>query len=393
MAISIFSVKLIPLIKENTYGDSIDITDFVIDNGIGSIKEQIDSGEYDIGLYTYASISLKLANFDGRFNSEAQSGTLFCYSRDRAKVEIIFINEKEDPEKIVFRGIINDEGTKQDFNESTITIKVLSQDSILRKTSVSGGLLDNGMTFSIAIKTLLNRPSITNVLIYNDAKINVGLDLIIDDVTAFNDKDSRVVLEELLNASLSVFYVDDSNTMVVSSRTVTNIPPLDLFGGGDLLDRNNAIIINKYNDGLQRTFNTITINTQTSIDQIFIDRYGTRIKQIDFDFITNLATASEIADFILIEFRNPKREMELTTTVDTIKDLRQLDPITVSWQKLYQKWEGINRIPVAGVAIAGEDLVPYSAGGITINENIIWKVTGITKNPNTFLTKIRLREV
>jgi len=392
MAISFFKVNITPLKNANTYGDPVDVTEFVTIGGIGVIKEQIDSGEYDIGLYTYAALNITLVNFDGLFNDEKTSSTMFCYARDRAKVEIEFTDE-ESGATILFKGLINDEATKQDFNNSTVKVKVLSQDSILRKTKVAGGLLNNGDTFSAALKALLNRPTITNILGFDPGKISVGIDLTLDDVTAFNDKDTREVLEDILNASLSVFTIDSNNDMVVSTRAVKAIAPLELFGGGDLLGRNNAIKINKFNDGLQRTFNVITVNNQTATDDAFVERYGARIKEFDFDFITSSVTALLIAEAILSEFKAPKQELEVLVTVDTAKNKKPLDPVNVSWSKLYKKWRNINRVPIAGVAIAGADVVPFSAGGITIRGGKSWKITGITQNPRNFLTTLRLREV
>jgi len=393
MSIPQYTVFITPLKNDTEYSSTIyEATDLVKAAGITAIKQEIDSGNYDIGLYTYADLTITFINYSGKFNPETDSSSVFPHARDRAKVEVKF-TDTDAATTVVFKGIVNDEGTFQDLQNQTIRFRVLSQDSILRKTKVAGGLLDNGMLFSVAIKNLLNRPAITAVLDYDAAKINVGLDKTIDDVTSFSNQDTQVVLEALLNASFSVFSIDSTNDMVVSDRDVKAGGALELFGGGDPGGRDNIISIRKFNDGLHRAFNTVTINDATATDETYVTRYGARIKKFTMAFITTGATEASIAATILAGFKVPKKELEVVVPVDTGKSVEVLDPVTVNFSKQYTQWKGQSRVPLAGSAIAGTDVVPASGGGVRIYPSTAWKVTGIAHNPKTFTSTLRLREV
>jgi len=419
MAIAFYKVFITPLKSVTTYGSEIDVTDFVIAGGVGKVAQSIDSGSYDIGLYTYADLTINLINYTGLFNDDSDSASMFYYTRDRAKVRVEYIDE-DVTTNIVFNGIINDEATQQDFEKATIKIRVLSRDSIFRKTKVSGGLISDGNTATNAIKALLNRPAITAVIGYNASKITVGYDAIIDSAVPFSESDTRTVLESLLNASGSVFYIDTANEMVVSTRAITAVGDialgledgsgdilledgtglilevgavgLSLYGGGDPLQKDNIITIKNYNTGLQRAFNTITTNEQTATDEEFVTRYGVFIKNYTFKFITTAATSLALSEYILNQFKTPKNELEVTVKTELAKNAAILDSVTVSFALRYKGFDA-KKVPLAGSSIAGSDYSPYIIGGIKINGNKDWKIIGITHDTKAFLTTLRLREV
>ena len=390
MAVSYIEVIINPLNDENNYGPSIDVTDYLISGGIGKVAQTIDSGNYDIGLYTYADLTLTFINYDGKFNDNTNSSSIFYYTRDRAIVTINFFNE-QGIVSTIFSGLINDEATRQDIKKDTVKIKVLSRDSILRKTKVAGGLLKDGDFFIDAIKILLNRKPITNVLIFDESLITVGYNNTIDKAEVFSDVDTRSVLESLMNASGSVFRVNNDGKMVVSPRNVSVKAPLELFGGGNQLQQDNIISIKDFNDGLQRTFNTFTVNEQTFSNENFVNRYGASIKSLNLPFITTEITATEIAEFLVNEFKQPKNELEVIVPVDVATNVEILDPVKVVLKRKAIGYKNF-RVPIAGVAIAGSDYVPFSSGGLKIENNKTWKVTGITEDTKNFETKLRLRE-
>jgi|13_taG_2_1085334.scaffolds.fasta_scaffold02680_7 hypothetical protein len=422
MNVAFYTILVTPLKTNETYGDQVDITDYVIARKFNKIKQSVDSGSYDIGIYTYADLSLTVANYDGRFNDETESSSMFYFTRDRAKIQVKYTNEAG-TESVIYNGLINDEATLQDFEKDTVKFRILSQDSIFRKVKVIGGLINDGVTFSAAIKSVLNRPAITAILGYDAGKVSVGYDGIIDDSTPFSQKDSRTVLELLLNASGSVFYIDDAGDMVVSDRTVGSSGAavyasltdeagavltdeagatlqslesvggsnLELYGAGDPYQRDNIAKINNYNNGLQRTFNTITVNEQTSTDETFVDRYGIGLKSYTFDFITSTATATAIADYYLEQFKVPKAELKVYVKTDISTGVNILDPVTIDYRKRHKPFNG-SKIPLAGSSVAGSEKSPYVIGGIKIAPNRIWKVIGIEYDTKTFLTALRLRE-
>ena len=390
MAVSAYKVFVTPLHTNATYGAAVEITDYVISSNFSKIKKSIDAGNYDIGVYTYADLSMTVVNYEGLFNNDTDSESMFYFTRDRAKVQIKYIDEATGT-NVVYDGLINDEATLQDLEKDTVKFRILSLDSIFRKVKVLGGLINDNDTVSAALKSLLNRPAITAVIPYNAAKVTVGYDAIINDATPFSQKDSRNVLELLLNASGSVFYIDSVGEMTVKDRSVLTKTAVSLFGPGDEFQRDNIIKVKNYNDGLQRTFNTITVNETTSTDETFVDRYGVNIKSHSFDFITATTTYTGIADYYLGQFKQPKVEMVVYVKTDLAKTINILDPIIVDYKKLHKMYDN-NRIPFAGTAIAGTDVAPYIIGGLEITPNITWKVIGVEHNTKAFITALRLRQ-
>jgi hypothetical protein len=390
MAVSYYQVFITPLETNSTYGDPIEVSDYVIAKSFNKIKQSIDAGSYDIGIYTYSDLALTFANYDGRFNDETDSASMFPFTRDRAKVQVKYIDESAGT-NIVYEGLINDEATLQDFEKDTVKVRVLSLDSIFRKVKVAGGLINNSSSFSTAIKAVLNRPSITAVLGYDAGKVSVGYDGTIDDSTPFSQKDSRTVLELLLNASGSVFYIDSSGDMVVQDRSVLVKSALELFGAGDPYQRDNITKINNYNNGLQRTFNTVTVNDNTSTDDTYVDRYGIGLKTYTFDFVTSSVTATAIADYYVGQFKTPKAELVVHVKTEIAKSVGILDPVTIDYRKRHKAYPG-SKVPIANSTVAGVDKSPFIIGGVKITPNKTWKVIGIEHNTKTFTTALRLRE-
>ena len=127
-----YQVLITPLVDMDVYGDVIDVTkdidlsDFIKSGGIGTIKRDVDNGDYDIGVFTYGSITLKALNIDGQFNDENDWRSIFKYSRDKAKVVVNFLDNQGNA-PISFKGIINEDGTRQDFLKDEVKFKVLSE--------------------------------------------------------------------------------------------------------------------------------------------------------------------------------------------------------------------------------------------------------------------------
>ena len=155
-----YTILMTPLESKGVYGTvvdvtkDLDITDFVKSNGLNTIKREVDNGDYDFGVFTYGNINLKMINIDGKFNDEMDFRSIFNHSRDKAKVEIKF-NEPDSTTSISFKGIIDENATRQNFLKDEVKFKVLSLDSVIRRTKISGGVVATGTTFSQAIKNII----------------------------------------------------------------------------------------------------------------------------------------------------------------------------------------------------------------------------------------------
>src|SRR4030042_858786 len=392
-----YQVYITPLVDRNTYGDivdvsaDIDMSDYILKNGIGKIKRQIDNGDYDIGVFAYDSITLKAINFDGKFSDQQDSRSIFKYTRDKAKVFIKFIDSNSDA-TISFKGIINEEGSRQDYLKGTVSFKVLSLDSVIRKTKVSGGSVTTSMLFSDAIKNILNVPDITSVLTFDETEINVGLDLLIDDGSWFDNKTTKEALDALMVVSGSVMYIDENDKMIVKTREENSGDIFYFWGAGDLLGRENIINITNYNTGLHRTFNSIMYGDNVEVnDENLVKEYGVRQKKIDYDFITNDTKKTQISNNILTEFKAPKIEMEIETITETVKSLKLFDLVSVDMKPMYIPYDG-SKLPVYGAAKYGTGISPRSLGDLIINQNFAFKVIGFEEDPKNFTSKIKLRQ-
>lgn len=389
--INTYKYFVTPLKKYDTYGTPLEITDDVYLSNLSNVKQAVDSGNYDIGLYTYSNITITLNNITGKFSSENNSSSIFPVGRDKAKIVIKYV-DFGGTENTIYQGIINDEATLQNFDSGEVVVKVLSRDSIFRKIKVPGGLINNNITFSEAIKTLLNRPSITSLMAYDATKITVGYDGYLNSSLSFTNKTTRDVLDQLLLASGSIFYIDTSNKMVVKNRDYIDTTVTELFGPGDVLGRDSILKLTNYNSGLQRTFNTISVNDNFYTDDDYVNRYGIGSKNFNFDFITSETTAKEIAEYYVTQFKQPKYECEVVVKTELVKDLNILYPVKLNYGPRYKPYKN-NKVPLAGSTIAGQDYYPHILNNDIIYDNILWKVIAIDSDVKNYTTKLKIREV
>lgn len=390
-----YQVLITPLIDKDVYGTEVDVTkdidlsDYIKEGGIGTIKQDVDNGDYDIGVFTYDSITMKALNIDGRFNDENDWRSIFKYSRDKAKVVINFL-DPYGATQTSFNGLVNEEGTYQDFLKDEVKFKVLSRDSVIRKTKVSGGTIPNGTSFSTAIKSIINVPDITSVLTYDSSKVMVGLDLTIDDGSWFDDKTSKEALDALMVASGSVMVIENS-TMVVRTREENSGSVFQFYGHGDLFGRENILNIKNLNTGVQRMFNSIMVNDREVSDATLIEVFGARQKKIDLGFITDSTKLQLIGTNILNEFKVPKLELEIETTTEVAKDLNLFDLVSIDYPYRVKPSNG-DVLPTYGVSRYGQAVYPIIQGNMKIRPALAFKVIGFQEKPKDYKTIVKLRQ-
>ena len=391
-----YRILFTPLVGTNRYGavvdvtQDVDITDFV--KNLGSIKKELDNGDYDIGIFTFGDITLNMINHNRKFNSPDDPRSMFKFTRDRCKVDIIFyLADGSSTNR--FRGLINDDATRLDFTSGIIKFKVLSLDSIFRQVEVGAGVIVDGDSFSTAIKKILNVPAITNTLTYSAGNINVDYDGTIDVGEEFSSIPVKGALDDLLLASNSVLYVDNSDVLHVKART-ESATQFNLYGHGDIYGRENILKIHDFNNGLQRTFSSISVNATTiSTDDNWVVEYGFRKKELTFDFITTTATEQAIADNILSAFKIPKLELKIEVSNDAVSNIELLDIVKVDYPYRHSIPPETGVMPMYGVAQYGVDYYAPTTGTFEIKPDIKWKVISIQENPVKFTTTLKLRQV
>lgn len=386
-----YKVYITPKTGEFTYGDEVQVSAEIIFNGIKTMKKSIDSSDHEVGVYTYGDIVLKVINKDGKYNDEFDGRSIFRYSRDLAKVRVVYSDNNGDITR--FNGLINDEATKQDFEKEEVQFRVLSNDSVIRTTKVAGGLIANGVLASDAIKAILNQAKILSILNYSDSNINVDQDFTVDDGSKFDNKNARKALNDLLVASNSVLIIDSSDNMIVQSRNASSGDILNLYGPYDEEMRQNINSVRKYNSGRHRTFTSVKIGGLEVDDNGFVLEYGYRQLERSLDFVTSDDTRAIIGRKILNEFKMPRIELEISVPTHIVKNANLLDQVSVNYPLRVKRYED-KFLPIVGITKIGDTEMPLPSafGNASISPAIAFKIIEIAENPTSFETILKLRQ-
>lgn len=387
-----------------TYGSEIDVSDRVFIDGIQSIRTSIDSSDYDIGVFNSGEIELSCWNYNGYFN-ELDTRSIFMASRDRCKVRIVFenlnitrsggsISSTDLTETVTFNGIINDEATRLDVPTEKIRFKVLSRDSVLRTTQISGGVVADGNLISEAMFQILNVPRITSVLTISALNINPDLDIVIDVGSAFDDRSVQEALDELLFISNSCMLIDSAGVVTIQSRAEDETADVvNLYGQYDEQKRENIIDITLYNSGKHRNYTSVSINGTTASLSTYVQSFGLRQKTFDIEWITDPTKEETIAERIAQEFKIPKIETHVKIATNLAKTISLLDRVSINYPLRVEPDPG-TFLPVIGVTVIGatDQPLPYTFGSVVIDPNMAFKVIEITHNPSTFTSILKLRQ-
>lgn len=388
-----YQVFITPLIGENTYGDEIDVSELVLQDGLGKIKRGIDAQDYDIGVFTYSDLDIKCANVNGYFNDESDIRSIFTFSRDLARVRVVFTNDLGD--SIVFRGLINEEATRVNVSAEDIGFRVLSLDSVIRNTQVSGGVVTSGVLASSAIFSILSDPKISSVLTVDVSNINPDTDVVIDDGSAFDNVSAKDALDLLLVATNSVIVIDSTDSIIVQSRIEnTDNDILLLYGPYDLKRRQNVISLQDYNSGRHRMFTSFKVNDTEENNTALVETFGYRQKRVSLDFITDPDKESDIAAALLDQFSAPKIELTVDVPTYVARNVRILDRVSINWPLRLKTLPG-KFLPIIGTAVIGDDAtpLPFTYGNLSIPQEAGFKVIQIEEDTKEFITTLKLRQI
>lgn len=409
-----YRVYMTPLVAASSYGDEIEISDYVLSQS-SQITKSIDSTDFSVGVYSFNDVTLQVDNSQGKFSAPGDSRSFFEYSRNLAKIRIVYDDGEE--EHLSYLGFVNDDATKIDSDRDILTFTILGPDSVLKSSINPAGTITNGMTIRNAIIAVLNTSDIRALLNVYLGNMNPANDIAIDDGTKFDDVNKRDVIAELLGASNSVLTINDSFDVIVRNR----VPNYDrdilyLYGKGDLSGRENIISISNYNTGFHRTFNSVIVKggsaTAEVTDNSMVTRtvnrkeltgsaedsasqtlYGPRQKKFNFNWITSQATLDSVAQGFVDEFSYPKIELEVRVPTSAAIGVELLDQVSVSYP--LQVLPSGRFIPVVGVTVAGDENspLPYVRGSLSVDETLGFKVIEKTEDVVNFTTTLKLRQV
>lgn len=390
-----YSVFCTPLIGEDLYGTEIDITDRVINNGLKTIKRSIDSEDYDVGTFTFDDLEIKALNSNGYFNDVTDGRSIFKFKRDLAKVRVVAENDANG-DVIAYRGLINEEATKLDVSKEEISFRVLSRDSVLRKTKISGGSISSGSLFSSTFLAIFNDPTIASVLTLVAGNIDLPYDATIDDGSTFDNISARDALNKLLVASGAVILIDGNGNVSIRDRAANSATSiLNLYGPYDIQRRQNTHQLKEYNPGLHRMYNSVTINEHEENNSAYVQTFGFRGRTFDLPFITDEDKLSTIANTVLEEFKAPKVECIVEVPISVSRGVELLDRVSLNWPLRITPYSDGLFLPIIGCTKIGEAAMPLpnTYGSLSVDPRISFKVIEIQEDPNKFSAFLKLRQI
>ena len=384
-----YKVYFTPRIALNTYGAEVEVSANIISSS--NMKKSIDAADFDIGVFYYGDVKLRIDNYSGKFSDMYDIRSLFPYGRDLAKVRVTY-NDKNG-ESTVFNGLVDDKAPKINFEKEEISIVCPSNDSVLRTTRVAADTVGNGETTKEAFKGILNKSDITSVLTYDETLINPSSDVVIDDGSKFDNIPTRDAIAKLLLATNSVFTITTDNKMKISARTFNDKVAKAFYGPFSKRGDQNILSLKKYNDGKQRQFTVVKVGDQTSVESAYVEDYGYRQKTIsNLNFITTDATELTIAQALSDEFKFPKIECEVELETSFAKAINVLDPIKVDYPLRLVPENKF--MPVIGATKIGnaDKKLPFQYGSSRIIWQATFKVIEIKENVKNFTTIVKLRQ-
>jgi len=399
-------VYIKPFDIDGNYTTFQEVTKYV--KSIGNISSEIDSADYNIGIYRNSNVSINLNNRNGEFSDIEVLQSIFRYKRKDSIVKITYAGFEYgfqcgtvscgsrglSEELTLFEGLLNDESYRLDAENEDAKFTILGYESLFDRVEVPYASLSGGDTVSDIIYTILNQTEITSLLTISSGNINPDVDQASDDISWLENKTVSDALDKLLLISNSVLYIK-SGIVYVSARDPGTMLAYTFYGQAAATGSENIMKLSNYNNGAQRIFNLFTWKDSVALsrDADSININGAKKVELDFEVYTNTTKQENFMDALLAEFKDAKKELELETmlTYDTLA-LNILDKVNIDYPTVYYA-EGDNELPVCGVAICGEAILPIGLWNLVISSDINFKILKKEYNLNNLIVKFKLREV
>lgn len=408
-AVNAIKVYMLPFDIYGEYVDTwIEITKYV--KSIGNITTDVDSSDYQIGVYKNSSVNITLNNREGLFSDVDIFQSIFKYKRTDTQVKITYSKMDNIPEcgamevgnfflsteLEIFRGLLNDASYRFNAQSEDASFTILGLESLLDKAIVPLASLADGDSIQEIIYDCLNQAPITDLLTVTLTNIVPGIDQDADDVSFLENMTVREALDKLLLVSNSVLYI--SNQIIyVTNRDESATLEYTFYGQASQLGPENIINITNYNNGLNRIFNYFYWKDSSHISYDIDSRNlnGTRSKEIDFAVYTGSAKRVTMMNDLVDEYKDKKIEMELSTPMSySTLDLNLKDKVNIDYPTVYYATEF--NLPICGAAICGNSTtatLPRGFWSLVINTLTYFKILKKTYDLKQLLITFKLREV
>lgn len=386
-------------------GTYTDVSDDVELESLGSIDQNLDNTDYNIGIYRNSNVSITFRNDNGKYSDVGQPTSVFRYKRNGALIKITWQESLERPkcgfvqagdfsiaeELTLFIGLLDDSSTSMDLDNQELSFSLLGRETILNNGTVPFASLSNGMLLSDVIKTLLDQPFITTLLDYAAINISVGVDVVIDSITDLENKSVWDALTDLLLITNSIFYIQNS-TIFVKPRLEDTVAAYTFYGQSSIVGVENIVSIRNIQNGFNKLFNYFywTPSNEFVSDASSVAKYGVFRKKLDFTYITNTVSQTSIMNSLLTEFKLPKQQFDVYTPINyQTLALFLLNKILIDFPPMYLP--GANDFPICGTAICGSAVLPDAIWSFTENIANPYKIIGTSIDPQTNLITFNLR--
>lgn len=398
-------VYIKPFNDQGTYGDFIEVTGYVDAKSLASINREIDSTEYNAGVFKFSNFSIKLSNESGKFSDVDVFQSIFRYKRTDSIIKITWspnafddqvagLHVLTDGDLNIFEGLINDEATTLNIKDQKIQFRCFGYESVLKKMEVPFGSLSTGDTFEEIIYDCLNQAPFTDFITVSTGNISTGTNTVTDSIADLQNKTVKEALDIILVHSNSVLYIDN-NTVYVTTRAESATLQYTFYGQASNDGIENISNLSNVRTGLNRVFNLWTWkdSTEAATDATSKDLYGVRKKEIETSLVTNTTKRSTILTALNTEFKNPKQEFNLTTGLNYTRfQLGILDKVKVDYPTVFVPADN-NDLPIWGKVNWGEFRWPLGQWSITLTTAVDYKIIGIKYNISRGTITFKLREV
>jgi hypothetical protein len=400
-------VYINPFDEAGAYTEFQEVTDDVLFGKIGSINTDLDNTEYDIGIYRTSNFKISLRNDNAKYSDVDNPDSIFRYKRAESLIKITWEINDEGPfvgidesesgflseELIVFTGLINDESLTMDLETQTVSFTCLGKEYLFSRVTVPFGSISNGDLFSAILYAVLNQPQITTLLTVDPANISCGTDLAIDSIASLQNKTVQEGLNKLLLASNSVLYIKD-DTIYVSPRSPSANVILNFYAQTSTLGNENILDVKNIKNGMNKVFNYFTWKDSTVVseDVSSVIKNGVRKKEVNFEFITDDTKKLTILDNLRDEFANPKQDFDLYTPLNYTTIVGNLlDKVSIDYPITYVS--AGDPIPICGIAVCGEAILPKALSAFQIASDDYYKVIGRSIDPKKSEIKFKVRKI
>jgi len=401
-------VYIRPLDETGAYTtEYVEVTKDVNANAISKISQKLDSSEYDVGVFSFSNINLKMRNSHGLYSEVGTSRTIFKSKRNDSLVKIIWLPQPNQTilgnaivgESIlgttveIFKGFLSDENLKSDINTQDVSFTVLGLESIFDRVETPYSSLSATGTETL-LYNIMNVSEVTSLLDVSAINITVPDEQTVDDISELENTTIKEALAIILEASNSVLYVKD-DTVYVTTREETAADPVTFYGQASNIGIENVVKISNIRSGRNKMFNLWRWSDSNLVSRSTssIDSYGVKDKEVDFSLFTNTTKRQAILDEFRDEFSEPKQEMDVTVpmTYDHL-DLFLLDRVNIDYPTIYMpSTEG--GMPIYGVSKYGEAVYPLSQWSLSLELTDIFKIIAIDLMVKDNLIKFHLKKV